>query len=202
LYVAGNHEYYGAHLGLLSELQKPDWEAKGVRFLEKRTTLVGDTRFLGCTLWSGFSLYGKDYAKAYMGMAERGIADYELIEGRGSKPITPIDTFRLHQLAVAWLDGELRKPFDGKTVVITQFAPHPACVAPEYEGSELSPYFVTDLSNLMERHRIDVWCYGHTHTNTDFVAENGCRVISNQKGYPKEQLAGGKAFEPGLVITL
>lgn len=91
------------------------------------------------------------------------------------------------------------KPFDGKTVVVTHFAPHRGCVAPEHQDSELAPCFVTDLSRLMKRHRIDIWCHGHTHTNNDFIAENGCRVLSNQRGYSNQQSPG---FRPGLVIEL
>lgn len=200
LYVAGNHEYYDAHLGMLSELQKPSWESAGVTFLEKRSVEIDGVRFLGCTLWSDFNLYGRDRQGVYMEVAQRGIADYDVIYGREGKPITPRDTLDLHKKAVSWLDTELAKPFDGKTVVITHFAPHPGCVATAYEGSDLSPYFVTDLSWLMQKHRIDAWCYGHTHTNTDFVAEGGCRVVSNQRGYPKERLAGALPFNPKLLI--
>jgi len=32
---------------------------------------------------------------------------------------------------VSWLDTELAKPFDGKTVVISHFTPHAGCVATE-----------------------------------------------------------------------
>lgn len=202
LYVAGNHEYYDAHLGLLSELQKPSWESAGVNFLEKRAIEFGGVRFLGCTLWSDFSLYGGEHQNAYMEVARRGIADYSVIYGRENKPISPHDTLGLHRKAVSWLEAELAKPFGGKTVVITHFAPHPQCVAPEYAGSDLSPYFVSDLRHLMQRHRIDLWCYGHTHTNTDFLAENGCRIVSNQKGYPKEQLLGNQPFDPEWLIEL
>lgn len=66
----------------------------------------------------------------------------------------------------------------------------------------MSPYFLTDLSWLMEKHQIDVWCHGHTHTNNDFVAENGCRVVSNQRGYLSEFAAGGMGFRPDLVIDV
>lgn len=84
-------------------------------------------------------------------------------------------------------------------MVVTHFAPHPRCVAPQHQGSDVSPYFVSDLSWMIEKHKIDVWCYGHTHTNIRFVAENGCRVISNQRGYPGEQTAD---FDPALVIEV
>jgi predicted phosphodiesterase len=35
IFVAGNHEYYDAHLGMLAELQKLTWEQAGIYFLEK-----------------------------------------------------------------------------------------------------------------------------------------------------------------------
>lgn len=200
IYVAGNHEYYGAHLGMLAELQKPAWEQAGTYFLEKRSIELNGVRFLGCTLWSGFDLHGPDKAEAYMAVAKRGINDYWMIHARGGKNLEPRDTLKLHWTAVRWLDAELSKPFSGNTVVVTHFAPHRGCVAPQHEGSDLSPYFVTDLSRLMEKHHIDVWCHGHTHTNNDFMAEGGCRVISNQLGYPSEQASVG--FRNDLVIEL
>ena len=44
------------------------------------------------------------------------------------------------------------------------------------------------------------WFYAEstkdTHGNVDFVAEGGCRIVSNQLGYPKDLSPG---FRPGLV---
>jgi len=200
VYVAGNHEYYGAQLGLLSELQKPYWQRMDVHFLERHSVERDGVRFLGCTLWSGFTLYGADRVEASMNVARRTINDYWMINARGGKLLHPRDTLRLHKTAVRWLDAALAKPYEGKTVVVTHFAPHRRCVAPEHEGSDVSPYFVTDLAWLMAKHRIDLWCYGHTHTNTDFVAENGCRVISNQLGYSgaRTRRQGGVLFDTGF----
>ena len=202
LYVAGNHEYYDAQLGLLGELQNPRWERLGVHFQEKRTYEWPGVRILGCTLWSAFDLYGADKASAYMNVAKNSINDYWMIYARGGKRLEPRDTLALHRKAVGWLDTELAKPFDGKTIVATHFAPHRGCVAHQHQNSDVSPYFVTDLAWLMEKHRIDVWCHGHTHTNNDFIAENGCRVVANQRGYPQEVAAGGTGFREGLVIEL
>ncbi len=199
IYVAGNHEYYEAHLGLFAELQRPQWEHAGVHFLERRTVELSGVRFLGCTLWSGFALHGADKTDAYMAVARRGINDYWMIRAKGGKRLEPRDTRKLHQSAVRWLDAELSKPYTGKTVVVTHFAPHPRCVAPVHHGSDVSPYFVSDLSWLMEKHQIDVWCYGHTHTNISFVAANDCRVISNQRGYPAEGCVG---FQQDFVIEV
>lgn len=204
LYVAGNHEYYDAHLGMLEEMRQPRWAVAGVQFVERRTLELDGVRFLGCTLWSGFTLHGADKASDYMSFAKRGINDYWLIHAKGGKRLEPQDTFKLHRTAVRWLDAELGKPFDGKTVVVTHFAPHRGCVAPQHQNSDVSPYFVTDLAWLMEKYRIAVWCYGHTHTNTDFVAEGGCRVVSNQHGYPYENTAvgAGPTFNQSFVMEV
>jgi hypothetical protein len=59
---------------------------------------------------------------------------------------------------------------------------------------------LADFSAMMRKHRIDVWCHGHTHTNTDFVAEGNCRVLSNQRGYPRE-IAQGIGFRENFVFA-
>jgi hypothetical protein len=143
-----------------------------------------------------------------MAAAKHGINDYWTIYVRHGKYLQPSYTLKMHLVAAEWLDTALAKPFAGKTVVVTHFAPHPGCVAPQHQGSDVSPYFVTDMSDLMKRHKIDVWCFGHTHTNCDFVAENRCRVVSNQLGYPGERTRTefGIEFDTGfredLVIEL
>lgn len=204
IYIAGNHEYYDTHLGMLEELQKPRWAAAGVTFLERQTIDLDGVRFLGCTLWSAFDLYGEEKVDACMTVARREVNDYCLIRAEGGKYLEPRDTLKLHRTAVRWLDDELSKPFDGKTVVMTHFAPHRGCVAPQHQGTSVSSYFVTDLSWIMVKHHIDVWCHGHSHTNTDFVAEGGCRVVSNQHGYPHENTAvgAGPTFNQAFVMEV
>lgn len=197
LYVAGNHEYYDAHLGMLDELQLPRWERSGVHFLENRTFQDRGVRVLGCTLWTSFELHGTVFES--MATAGFKINDYWMIYARDGKRFTTPATVDMHRQSVQWLDDELAKPFDGKTIVVTHFAPHRGCVAPQHQDRDVTPYFATDLAWLMEKHRIDVWCYGHTHTNTDFIAENGCRVVSNQRGYPTEASQG---FRPDFVIEI
>lgn len=200
IYVAGNHEYYEAGLDLLDDLRRPTWQHVGLEFLEQDALQLPGVRILGCTLWSKFDLYGGS-AEA-MALARNRISDYWLIRNKQGKRLEPQDTLELHHQAVAWLDAELAQPYEGRTLVVTHFAPHRGCVAPQHEGNLLTSYFVTDLSWLMEKHSIDVWCHGHTHTSCDFIAENGCRVISNQRGYLKEVEAGISGFRPNLVFEI
>lgn len=206
LYVAGNCEYRHADLyGLPRDLrQTAAW--LGVSFLDNNVIEIAGVRFLGTTLWSNFCLDGDNEAMARSIQAAHDcLSDYSSIrkhEGRAFGVIEPRDTIALHHEAAAWLARELAKPFKGKTVVITHFAPHRGCVAVEDKGKVLTPYFTVDMEPLMSRHRIDLWAFGHTHYNVDFVAEYGCRVVSNQRGYPSQLRSTTNDFWPELVIEL
>ncbi len=195
LYVAGNHEYYGSDLNLMSEkLSKP---RAGVSFIERATVKIGAVRVLGSTLWADFALLGSDQVARSMATAQRHMNDYQLIR-RGNRSLTPNETAKLFAESVEWLDLELSQPWSGQTVVVTHNAPHPDCVEDRFKGGDLSPSFVSDLTWLMEKHPIDIWAYGHTHFNCDFTA-SACRIISNQKGYPGEAVKG---FRPDLTIEI
>lgn len=201
IYVCGNHEFYDGSLRLIEELQQPVWARQGITFLEQGTVEFPGIRILGCTLWSGFDLYGAGPKQTQaMATARANINDYWMIQGHSGKRLEPWDTLALFKCSLKWLESELCKPFEGKTIVVTHFAPHRRCVAPQHEGSEVSPYFVSDLSRLMADHPIALWCHGHTHTNNDFFDENCCRVVSNQRGYPGEVATSG--FRPDLVIEV
>ncbi|VAW70408.1 hypothetical protein MNBD_GAMMA10-2202, partial [hydrothermal vent metagenome] len=54
------------------------------------------------------------------------------------------------------------------------------------------------LSQVLDDYSIDVWVYGHTHSNLDLTVKN-TRIISNQAGYPSE---GVKCFDSSFCISL
>ncbi|HUX62226.1 metallophosphoesterase [Sulfuricella sp.] len=199
IYVVGNHEYYGAHIPELTAELRKTAKHLGVHFLENDAIEIDGVRFLGTALWSDFQLYGKEHRISRLAMAKNYISDYSTIFGADQKFIEPSDTIQLHHDARAFLERELAKPFDGKTIVVTHFSPHRGCVAPRFDGEALTPYFTVDMAALMHKHPIALWAFGHTHHNVDFVEEDGCRVISNQRGYPHEQSPG---FRDNLVIEV
>lgn len=198
IYVAGNHEYHGAHLQEHTVEMRKVAARLGVHFLENGTIEIGRVRFLGTTLWSDFELYGNDGSAASIRAARSYISDYSTIFAAGGKFIEPRDTIQLHREARAFLERELAKPFDDKTIVVTHFAPHRGCVEARFEGGTLTPYFTVDIASLMRKHPIALWAFGHTHYNVDFV-DHGCRVVSNQRGYPREQ---SEDFRDDLVIEV
>lgn len=183
VYVPGNHEFYGSHLfGMLSEMRKV---AAGVDIylLSNNAVVLGDTRILGTILWTNFALSGTAAESARV--AERFINDFRVIR-ENAGPLTSRTMTRLNSEARAFLREELKKPWDGKTVIVTHWLTHPECIIAKYRGSELSPYFCCDCSDLLIEFKIDLWVYGHSHGSGDFVHPHGCRIVSNQRGYPHE----------------
>lgn len=80
--------------------------------------------------------------------------------------------------------------YQGKPYVISQESHDFSTVVIRDVGSgKLSQVAIVDLASAPEELPV-----------TDFLAEGGCRVISNQLGYPKEQASIG--FRNDLVVEL
>lgn len=199
IYIPGNHEYYGKHHQALTADMRKVAKRAGVHFLENDTIEIAGVRFLGTALWSDFMLYGTDEEMiCSIHTAKHEISDFSAIFRADGKFIEPQDAIKLHLEARDFLGRELAKPFEGKTVVVTHFSPHRGCVAAQFEGGPLTPYFTVDMSPLMRQHKIELWAFGHTHHNVDFI-ESGCRVVSNQRGYPRD---GQHGFRKDLIIEI
>lgn len=199
VYVVGNHEYYGAAIPKLTiELQDA---ARGsqVHFLENDEFIFQNVRFLGCTLWTDFEILGLEHRNLAMWDAEQKMTDYRLIRlSPKFSRLRPVDTAGFHFASLKWLKRQLEIPFDGRTVVVTHHAPSAKSFNPKYQSDLLSAAFASNLEPLMDEFKIDLWIYGHTHHNADFV-HGSTRILSNQRGYPGERIPG---FNPNLVIEI
>ena len=206
--VAGNHEFYEGHFD--STLDKLRESARGtnIHFMEDESLVLGDVRFLGCTLWTDFKLYGDDISPATcMRDAQNAMNDFRVIRATPTyRKLYPADTVRRHEQSRAWLANALSEPFDGKTVVVTHHAPSPGSVETQYEGDSLTPAYASDLERLMGP-AVPLWIHGHMHTSFDYVvpADNpsggqGTRVLCNPRGYSPHQL--NPDFNPGLLVDV
>lgn len=193
IYVAGNHEYWGEDLHELSERLSSASQSGNVHYLEKQSVIMGDVRFVGCTLWSDFK--GED--AEVMEAMWRAMNDFSHIR-KGSALIRPIDLAIEHSRSRQWLDQELSKPFPGKTVVVTHHAP---LRQSWYQGDRnaIRYAYCNDLGTLMNRHDIDLWIHGHVHGSFDYVA-HGVRVVCNPRGYYGYKEVG--EFDAGKCILL
>ena len=210
-FVAGNHEFYRQNISITQKLFREKLRAPH-HFLENEAVelnLAGErVRVLGATLWTSLMDGDRDASHLF-----RQLSDYRLIT---FLTVNGISTERmvqhLHARSVEWLDEELSKHFDGKTIVVTHHAPlvHAGYFTtkerPEPHKAELQPAFSSDLRWLIEKHPIDLWAFGHTHLDFDEV-HAGTRVFSQQRCYPapgpgrssERDGRGMPAFEPKVI---
>lgn len=193
LYLAGNHEYYE---GEFESVNAAMHAAAGgtVELLDCTRTVIRGVRFLGCALWTDYSLAPESERAAVIEDARKLNPDYQKIRF-GARAFAPEDSIALCTRQRAWLAAALADPFRGRTVVITHFAPHPRSIAPAFANHRANPAFVLDLEEAMGR--AELWIHGHTHSFFDYRV-CGTRVLCNPRGYPGERTG----FRPGLTVDL
>ncbi|APO67518.1 calcineurin-like phosphoesterase domain-containing protein [Rhizobium gallicum] len=209
----GNHDYYGASIDFALERARRLGEGTHIQLLENQTAIINDCRFVGATLWTDFAvsvgddehLSPEERRSLALSVVPANIADFFEIYRSDERPrnengmITAKEILSRHRSSRAYIDQELGVPFSGRTVVLTHHAPHMKSLDPRFFGQVTSAAFVSDLSDLIERRRPDVWVHGHVHRFRDYMASK-TRVICNPHGYGGER--GISGFRPGFVIDL
>jgi hypothetical protein len=95
----------------------------GVYLLDADELVLGDSRFLGATLWTDFPLYGTGSRLLQaMNDAEWAMNDFRLIR---------------HSDVEFFCPEHAREIFDGPTVAITHYLPHRHSIHSKYEGDRL-----------------------------------------------------------------
>jgi Icc-related predicted phosphoesterase len=177
--VAGNHEFYGHPIDPTYDKLREGAALNNIHFLENDSVVIDGVRFLGTTLWTDYRLRSNRTQSQLMEYCGTRLNDHFRIRTDGHT-FTPQDALERHEIARSWLEKELAKPFDGKTVVVSHHAPHPLSVHPRYIGDQLNAAFVSDLSEML--FNVDLWLHGHVHDSFDY-AVGRCRVVANPAGY-------------------
>ncbi|RKZ95626.1 MAG: serine/threonine protein phosphatase [Gammaproteobacteria bacterium] len=197
VYVAGNHEYYGHDLPiLLAEIRSFADKHQHVHFLENDEVIIEDVRFLGATLWTDYVGNGTQSQEANMAVLNASLTDHSVIRS-GNRRFLPDDALAIHQTSRVWLTEKLAEQFDGRTVVVTHHAPSLKCQHQFYDYSAIATGFLSEIDDLVAK--ADVWIYGHTHSNLD-TKIGKCHLVSNQVGYPHEDLPS--SFRPDWVLEV
>ncbi|GLR15145.1 serine/threonine protein phosphatase [Chitinimonas prasina] len=202
IYVVGNHEFYGSSV-------EATWEdlrrvcPPNVHLLENESVVIDDMRFLGCTLWTDYALFGTYTQLGAMDEAAGSMSDHIRIStraGRSKRPFEPRDALATHVRSRRWLEEELATGQATNTVVVTHHAPHRNSIAPDYATDLLSAAYASDLGHLMGKSGL--WIHGHMHKSFDYRVD-GTRVVCNPRGY---RLSHGEMenrdFDPGLVVEV
>lgn len=192
LYEFGNHEFYGHAMPRLIEKAR-ELGMKNVQIMEKDEVVMSGVRFLGATLWTDFAIGGDARVGRYL--AQKEMNDYSRIRVTPQyRKLSAADTAAVHSATARWLEDRLSEAFDGPTVVVTHHAPHREGLG---ERGHLDVAYASDMTELMERHKIGLWIHGHTHIAKEYHVA-GVRVISNARGYPTQDTG----FNPHLIIQI
>ncbi len=203
LVVAGNHEFDGRDFDAALAGLRALCERLGFIFLERGSHLVTAAdgrrlRFLGCTRWSDFDLFGP----LQRARAERAAAYFLQLMGttRGGRPFDATAVREVALASRAWLEDALAVPPRGRwdqTAVVTHFAPSLRSADPRYGKQPGTASFCNDDEALIAR--ADLWLHGHLHCRHDYtVARPGqrpARVLCNPRGLAsKGEDAGHEAL--------
>ena len=187
IYVVGNHEHYNGHWhktvpSLRASLNRIDDNVFTI--LDNECVKLGDTTFIGGTLWTDFDR-GNEYT---MYAVANGMNDYRIIT------YTRNDCYRSLRASDAMFEHARTRDYIKhvskeceKVVVVSHHGPSHMSIAPEYIGHGLNGGYVSDLSDLiLDRPSIKAWIHGHVHNEFDYEI-GGCRVMCNPRGYPGER---------------
>ncbi|MGH7058070.1 MAG: metallophosphoesterase, partial [Acetobacteraceae bacterium] len=203
--IAGNHEHYdtlgrpGATFGqTLAELHAEAARSSGqIKFLECESIAIAGVRFLGCTLWTDFALYGDaEFAATH---AHAWMTDFEVIANRAGHRFTPTDACNEFVAAWKFLEEELANSFEGPTVVVTHHAPSLNSVPPRFRTDLLSAAYASNVDDLVARSSAALWIHGHIHDSCDYTLGK-TRVLCNPRGYHGIEL--NPRFDPRLVVEV
>lgn len=210
--VAGNHEFYGRYWNRNLRKIREKSEQLGIHFLENEAVELFGIRFLGCTLWTDYSLYGEELRRVAMREAHQRMSDFlhiKLDRKPGENPewkefrvpkLIPQLTLRRHVQSADWLDKQLAQGDPEKTVVVTHHAPLAESIPVYFVGDELSPAYASNLTRLVGRSKL--WVHGHMHESMDYL-HGMTRVLCNPRGYvtPSGEHMN-ELFKPDLIVEL
>lgn len=197
VYVAGNQEFYGHDINALMAELRAVAQDLGIHLLQRDVLYLPGTRILGATLWTDYDLFG--FSARWMAIdkasSRRRPNDHKVIMS-GGKSITPAGKMKLHDISLAWLEAELAREFDGKTIVVTHHVPTILGLSPAWRNDLSSAAFASNLDRLLPL--ADAWLCGHTHTAADLQIDR-CHLVINPRG---RTLSGLNGFRPDLVIEV
>lgn len=199
VWIAGNHEFYRRNIDdQLKTYRDISAAHPRVHFLENESVEIQGVTFLGCVLWTDFSLLGDSERSS--ALADRQINDFYLIKTARKREFTAQDAALRFKASRSFLDKALSMGDPDKTVVVTHFSPGLETVSQNFDISDITPYFQANVIDLIDRYQPSHWIFGHNHYSND-LRRGRTRLISNQGGYPAE-LGMIPAYDPTRVVAI
>ena len=183
IYIAGNHEFYhGQWKASLDHLREECVKFTNVYFLENDVKTIGDTSFIGATMWTDCNKGDPLTLHALTDMMN----DFRIIRNDelGYTKLRPAHTATRHRRSVEYISAVVAGKHDERFVVVGHHAPTTMSTHPQYANQHLmNGGYRSDLSEfILDRPQIKLWTHGHTHDPFDYMVGN-TRVVCNPRGY-------------------
>jgi len=188
--VAGNHEFDNREVDAAWPALRELCAQHGLRLLQRESMLFTSAagrriRFVGCTRWSDFDLFGAAQRERAM-----RAASYFMRVMAAKRHGQPFDAAGVREEGLAcraWLERELAVSPAGRwdsTVVVTHFGPSLRSADPRYGRQPGTASFCNADDDLIVR--ADVWLHGHLHCRHDYTVERPgakpARVVCRARG--------------------
>jgi hypothetical protein len=208
--IWGNHEAYGSIWSELLEDEKRQLatlrsEGLDIRALHGAATEIAGVRIIGATLWTDLKLYPPFEYLARM-MVSAYMQDYRTIRTAPKTRFSIDDMLERHANDKAAILSALSEPHSGPTVVMTHHLPVRQLISPArtiggHEKRAMINGFACDLWDEICAFDIHTWIWGHSHEGENWTGEGEkgeIRFITNQRGYPGEEVR----FDPAFVLKI
>ena len=194
IYVLGNHEFYGSAIPKLIDDFRRMSAGSNIHVLENDCLNIDGVRFLGCTLWTDFSLFGDP---AIAGReAAKVMNDYRRIRVSPEfRRLTGMDTAGIHARSVRWLREQLDLTAAPPTIIVTHHAPSSRSLDPVDTEDLISAAYASNLDSLVAASHARLRIHGHLHWPAGYWIGD-TRINSNPRGYPDDVI--DKIFNPAL----
>lgn len=180
VFVPGNHEFYGHEIDKAVGTYKAIAEDQNIHFLNSNGVKINDVQFIGSTLYSNLS----NPLEAMK--VKNSLNDFRVVSISKDRSLD-IETWNyMHEdaLETIVLYLTLCRQMNTKIVIATHFAPL-FQLNKSHQNSPANAGFYSNLEWLFNKYEINAWIYGHTHDPVEMEV-NGCKIVSNQLGYPYE----------------
>ena len=84
-------------------------------------------------------------------------------------------------------------------LVVTHHCPSYDVLSEYKSADKYVSLYVSKLDHLLKSENVHTWVAGHTHKNFDFISKGGTRLVSNQRGKPRDNVYD---FSKSFVIEV
>ena len=196
--VLGDRESYGMERDQLKCLKQYYLQTERVHILDNDVVRIGNTDFIGTTLWTDFRVTEeRRYKVRQYGLNAYNQEVRELEYWAGKHNVSPSQIVARHRQSKAFISEALANSTAKNTVVVTHFVPHPQLTSFGIHPHKI-PFFVSDCRDLFKL-RPTMWCFGHhrcNHWRGQLV--DGVRVETNQCGYQPDM----SGYKPNHLVAI